>query len=582
MKMPIGDIIDRYTICKLKNERLSLSNENEINELLSHIKNYDGVEPFINGLYEMNGKIWDLESDIRKKNEHILGLEEVGRRAIKIREFNNLRVEIKNEVNSKFSEGYIEVKMNHGSESKIEAVISLTTVPERLLNENEEGLKLVLKSLLTQNDKTYEVHFNIPKKYAVNGSDYIIPAWVDEYQLRYPKLKIFRTEDFGPPTKFVPTIQRLTDEETIVIVVDDDLIYHPDLVTEHKKYQKELVDSVICYDGRGSERPKYNDLRDSWIICVTEITQTHFLQHYKSASYKKKLFDNSFFSKYLGKTLSDDVLISKYFRDKNIKMYSVPYEKENYLFETKELWDKNQGVVTFPILRCASSIENTGCNNPELLKIQPKFYEPKNWPDTEVKFQKFHTDKINHGYMKLYNEFFEKMTDSKNILHMGIKDDFLEMLCEVFPEATIYGTDSTYKIKENTKIKTFVLDQTNEQGVKKFIEEVNIKFDLIIDDGGHTMKQQQVPFGLLFKELKNGGIYIIEDLHTSLKKEYKNDDDIITTLDMLNNFNENKKIISNHISEENKNYINNNIENVLIWTRTPDFKESVTSVITKK
>jgi peroxiredoxin len=94
---------------------------------------------------------------------------------------------------------------------------------------------------------------------------------------------------------------------------------------------------------------------------------------------------------------------------------------------------------------------------------------------------------------------------------MGIKDDFLEMLCEVFPEATIYGTDSTYKIKENTKIKTFVLDQTNEQGVKKFIEEVNIKFDLIIDDGGHTMKQQQVPFGLLFKELKNGGVYIIED-----------------------------------------------------------------------
>jgi hypothetical protein len=184
--------------------------------------------------------------------------------------------------------------------------------------------------------------------------------------------------------------------------------------------------------------------------------------------------------------------------------------------------------------------------------------------------------------MKLYNEFFEKMTDSKNILHMGIKDDFLEMLCEVFPEATIYGTDSTYKIKENTKIKTFVLDQTNEQGVKKFIEEVNIKFDLIIDDGGHTMKQQQVPFGLLFKELKNGGVYIIEDLHTSLKKEYKNDDDIITTLDMLNNFNENKKIISNHISEENKNYINDNIENIIIWTRTPDFKESVTSVITKK
>ena len=96
------------------------------------------------------------------------------------------------------------------------------------------------------------------------------------------------------------------------------------------------------------------------------------------------------------------------------------------------------------------------------------------------------------------------------------------------------------------------------------------------------MKQQQISFGILFKELKNNGVYIIEDLHTSVIDEYKTDKDVITTLDMLNHFNKTKEIISNHISKENKDYIEEFMDSINIWTRTPDFKESVTSIIIKK
>lgn len=41
------------------------------------------------------------------------------------------------------------------------------------------------------------------------------------------------------------------------------------------------------------------------------------------------------------------------------------------------------------------------------------------------------------------------------------------------------------------------------------------EFDIVIDDGGHTMGQQIVTFQELYPAVKAGGIYLAEDLHTS-------------------------------------------------------------------
>jgi hypothetical protein len=120
MKMPIGEILDRYSIAILKKERASAENQQEIKDLTQEIESYKEThEEFINEkidkLSEINGMIWDLESDIRKGREGELGLEEVGRRAIKIREFNKIRVGYKNDVVEVFGEGYKDIKMNHAS-----------------------------------------------------------------------------------------------------------------------------------------------------------------------------------------------------------------------------------------------------------------------------------------------------------------------------------------------------------------------------------------------------------------------------------------------------------------------------------
>ncbi len=122
MEYPISEILDRYSISLLKKERLDIDNNQELDDLLNEIKKYRDINPivdeYISKLKDINGQIWDLEYDIRLGKEGILGLEEVGRRAIIIREKNKIRVGHKNEIVSIFNIGYKDIKMNHVSSNE--------------------------------------------------------------------------------------------------------------------------------------------------------------------------------------------------------------------------------------------------------------------------------------------------------------------------------------------------------------------------------------------------------------------------------------------------------------------------------
>ena len=119
MEYPISEILDRYSIALLKKERLQIDNDQELSDLSAEIDNYRKintvVDEYIINLTEINGKIWDLEFDIRKGKEGELGLEEVGRRALLIRENNKIRVGYKNDIVEIFNVGYKDIKMNHVS-----------------------------------------------------------------------------------------------------------------------------------------------------------------------------------------------------------------------------------------------------------------------------------------------------------------------------------------------------------------------------------------------------------------------------------------------------------------------------------
>jgi hypothetical protein len=116
MKMQIGEIADRYSILMLKSERTDLDVKSELVEYENAVNGYEKINTFIERLKSINGRIWDLESDIRKGKENELGLEEVGKRAIMIRDINGERVACKNEITIHYTEGYVETKYAHASE----------------------------------------------------------------------------------------------------------------------------------------------------------------------------------------------------------------------------------------------------------------------------------------------------------------------------------------------------------------------------------------------------------------------------------------------------------------------------------
>ena len=41
-------------------------------------------------------------------------------------------------------------------------------------------------------------------------------------------------------------------------------------------------------------------------------------------------------------------------------------------------------------------------------------------------------------------------------------------------------------------------------------------FDIVLDDGGHELRMQQASFEALFPSMRPGGVYIVEDTHTSM------------------------------------------------------------------
>jgi len=113
----LGDLIDRLSILTRK---IYFGDDNSISE---HRHLERALTAFgINGklitntirITQANIEIWNLEHEIRNGGEGNLGLEEVGKRALKIRDINRKRISYKNNITA-IDKGFSETKINHRS-----------------------------------------------------------------------------------------------------------------------------------------------------------------------------------------------------------------------------------------------------------------------------------------------------------------------------------------------------------------------------------------------------------------------------------------------------------------------------------
>jgi hypothetical protein len=149
------------------------------------------------------------------------------------------------------------------------------------------------------------------------------------------------------------------------------------------------------------------------------------------------------------------------------------------------------------------------------------------------------SDKNTSGYSHVYSILFDHIKNEPlNVLEIGIGTMFagvrssmknympdtyrpgasLRAWRDYFVNSNIYGADiqPDTQISED-RIRTVLLDSTNKMEVDKAMSELNVQFDIIIDDGWHWDEAQKKTLANFFPYLKENGIYIIEDIYPGSK-----------------------------------------------------------------
>lgn len=145
----------------------------------------------------------------------------------------------------------------------------------------------------------------------------------------------------------------------------------------------------------------------------------------------------------------------------------------------------------------------------------------------------YRTDKSVHLFPLVYDlKLSHLRNENVKLLEIGIfLGSSIKMWCDYFKNGRIYGSDildetemtnhvnnmNLYHnanfdpVDWNSNFEFIKLNQEDENALKSLDND----WDIIIDDGGHSVYQQQLTLKTLIGKVNPGGYYIIEDIHTS-------------------------------------------------------------------
>ena len=126
-----------------------------------------------------------------------------------------------------------------------------------------------------------------------------------------------------------------------------------------------------------------------------------------------------------------------------------------------------------------------------------------------------------HNYTPIYDKLFSPIRENHvKMMEIGINDPrfpgaSIKMWQDYFKDLEFVGYDinpqSLLYAKDNISI--FIGDQNSTKDLYMCTNLYGGEFDVIIDDGSHITDHILTSFKVLFPYVKNGGYYIIEDLH---------------------------------------------------------------------
>jgi hypothetical protein len=128
-----------------------------------------------------------------------------------------------------------------------------------------------------------------------------------------------------------------------------------------------------------------------------------------------------------------------------------------------------------------------------------------------------------HWYAQHYERHFARLrTAPVKVLEIGIGgwDDpnsgggSLRMWQRYFRRGLVHGLDITRKTITGPRLMAIQGDQSDPAFLDRLGRELG-PFDVVIDDGSHLNDHVRISFDALFPHVRNGGLYVVEDLQTA-------------------------------------------------------------------
>ena len=175
-----------------------------------------------------------------------------------------------------------------------------------------------------------------------------------------------------------------------------------------------------------------------------------------------------------------------------------------------------------------------------------------------------------HGYSPIYEKYFiNKKYNNLNILELGsFYGNAVASFYYYFKNSKIYYGDYFPDLfrYESKRIKNFHIDTSSEVSIKNILINNDTKFDIIVEDASHSLKDQIISLFMLFKKITPKGIFICEELDfpetrkdMNLNNEYPDLKQILLDIKSNKNFN------SKYIDKNDKEYFLENFKGIEIY-----------------
>jgi SAM-dependent methyltransferase len=124
-----------------------------------------------------------------------------------------------------------------------------------------------------------------------------------------------------------------------------------------------------------------------------------------------------------------------------------------------------------------------------------------------------------HRYVPFYEPYFAKYEDAQWVLEYGVAHGAsISYLSGRFAKAKVVGCDILSPLPDwpvSPRIEYVTLDQGDNATLVDLFERFPEPFDVVIEDGSHEPVHQRNCLVLTLPHVRPGGIYVLEDLHTS-------------------------------------------------------------------